>query len=238
MSTTPSPGEENTQDLPQPQPRAPDNSLVAWEPSKPKSGSLPTTCLGVLVAPVQTLRRVVEHRPTGWAINIIVFLGALDGVIDWSTGNAWTRAFGAEGPDNGFSIGAAMAGAVISPAVLTILIAFFAAVVTASSRVLGGKGPYAGLFSGFVFAYLPSLLFSPFQLAAMVLGLSESGLPGVVVLGLWLWSLVLAVIAVRENNGFRTLTAIAAFVIPTAMLMVFLFALLVFAVFYLAPALQ
>ena len=185
------------------------------------------TCMGVVVNPVPTMRSIVRRRPVGWALLVIVLVYAAQGLAQ----AVWLDPtdFGASG-DAEWVGPARIASIIIAPIVAVPVLAFFAAVFWVMSLILGGRGPYCGLFTGLAFASVPSVFSLPINLVLPQIGLPGQALSGLVGLGVFAWTLVLTVFAVQENNGFSTGRAIAAVFIPLGILFILAFALVVFAI--------
>ena len=97
------------------------------------------------------------------------------------------------------------------------------------SRILGGRGSYGGLFAGLGFAYLPAVFTVPVTFMALQLDTFGQGLSGMIGFGVSVWTIILSVFAVQANNNFSTGRAIAALLIPLAVLFVLLIAFIAFA---------
>ena len=185
------------------------------------------TCVGVVINPVPTMRSIVRRRPVDWALLVIVLVYAAQGFAQ----AVWLDPtdFGASG-DAEWVGPARIASIIIAPIVAVPVLAFFAAVFWVMSLILGGRGPYCGLFTGLAFASVPSVLSLPINLVLPQIGLPGQALSGLVGLGVFAWTLVLTVFAVQENNGFSTARAIAAVFIPLGILFILAAALVVFAI--------
>ena len=125
---------------------------------------------------------------------------------------------------------ARIASIIVAPIVAVPVLAFFAAVFWVMSLILGGRGPYCGLFTGLAFASVPTAFSVPINLVMPQLGLPGQAISGLVGLGILAWTVILTVFAVQENNNFSTGRAIAAVFIPLGILFVLAVALVVFAI--------
>ena len=182
------------------------------------------TCVGVVVNPVPAMRTVVRRRPVGWAFLLILVIYAAQGIAQAASLGQYD--FGDVdwiGPARAISI-------VVVPIVAVPVLAFFAAVFWVMSLILGGRGPYCGLFTGLAFASVPTAFSVPINLVLPQLGLPGQAISGLVGLGIFAWTLVLTVFAVQENNNFSTGRAIAAVFIPLGILLVLAIALVVLAI--------
>ena len=182
------------------------------------------TCIGVIFNPVPTMRTIVRRRPIGWALIVIVVISVAQVIagaasldpsdfddVDWL-----------QGPLQGFSI-------VGGPALAIVVVAFFTAICWLMSRILGGRGSYGGLFAGLGFAYLPAVFTVPVTFMALQLDTFGQGLSGLIGSGVSVWTIILSVFAVQANNNFSTGRAIAALLIPLAVLFVLFLTFIAFA---------
>ena len=184
-------------------------------------------CVGVVVNPVPTMRTIVRRRPVGWALLVIVLVYAAQGIVQ----AVWLDPADFGALDDAEWVGPArVASVIVAPIVAVPVLASFAAVFWVMSFLLGGRGPYCGLFTGLAFASVPSVFSLPISLVLPQLGLPGQALSGLAGLVIFAWTLVLTVFAVQENNGFSTGRAIAAVFIPLGVLFVLAFALVVFAI--------
>ena len=182
------------------------------------------TCVGVVVNPVPTMGTIVRRRPVGWAFLVIVLVYAAQVIAQAVVLDQYD--FG----DVEWLGPARMAAIIVAPIVAVPVLAFFAAVFWVMSLILGGRGPYCGLFTGLAFASVPTAFGVPINLVMSQLGLPGQALTGLVGLGIFAWTLVLTVFAVQENNNFSAGRAIAAVFIPLGILFVLAVALVVFAI--------
>ncbi len=172
------------------------------------------TLFDVMVTPLKGLDRVTQERPVGWALLVTVIAWAivvttfiLDmGEVLFGIGREWSS-------------------------VVLLLFALFFCIVTvliylmASSGVthiiavtLRGQGGYLGMVCGRSFATLPLIFFAPLAVLHVFLSFPGSLVYYFGVTLLFLWVLVLDVIAVRQNYHFSTMRAVAAYLIFAAVL--------------------
>lgn len=154
---------------------------------------------GVITSPMPTLREICGEKPVGWAIVVVLVAFFLSGIAS-------------------FLLGPAPAEMPISPGTMVILITLmalpiafiWAGLVQGAAWILKGRGAYFGIFSGLCFADVP-YLFSPIIALLTFLGTIGNILFSIFFFGLWIWSIVLAIMAIRGNYGFTTGRAIATF---------------------------
>ncbi len=193
------------------------------------------TAVSVISEPVPTMRRLTASPKTWWAVVLVAVLGLLCGL-------AAAAQVTSTPPDPrldlgaGFTVAVMALAALIAPAALVSFLAIWTAFVHLSSMLLKGRASYAGLLSGFGFATVPFALAIPFQFIGAVAGVAGIALSYLISLAMAIWSLVLQVIAIRENYGFSTARAVGAFLIPLAVIFVLgvLLLFLFFALFLVA----
>ena len=204
----------------------PDGSPATGQPQTDSPGDgLFETAVSVITEPVSTLRRVTERRPVGWAVAIVLVLSFASAFVQASTFSIPDFS----DPLTALSLDAPLRVALAIGIALFGILGFVIAwvIYQVICIILGGKGPFAGLFTGFAFASVPSLIGIPFGLLGLVLGAAGDVLSGLVQVGLSIWVIVLYGVAIRENNGFSTGRAVAALLIPIAAFVALLVALIV-----------
>lgn len=196
----------------------------------PPDGGLVENAVRVVTSPVDTLRRLTHHPRTAWAVVVVAIIGAL-GFVSGAAGMDTSAAPGdpfAPGPDLGALRGAMIVGGLIlGPIVAVLSIVVWTAILHGMARLFKGTGTFAGTFSGVSFAYVPSVLSVPFQLLPLVRGLAGSLLASAVGFAVFVWVLVLDVIAVRECHHLSTGRAVGAVLIPIAVFFVLIVVLVV-----------
>jgi hypothetical protein len=195
------------------------------------------TAVGVISEPLTTLRHVTATAPLSWAIWLTVALSA----IAWGAGSIQ---FGQEmartaGPQP-FSLPStpvlAILGLIFGPILGLIGLAIGTAILMLTSLMFGGKGAYKGLFCGLAFASVPNIFSAPIQVLQLLGGIAGQLVGGLISFGITVWVIVLAVIAVRENNSFSTGRAVGAVLLPIAVILLLVF--VVIAIFVAAAVQQ
>jgi hypothetical protein len=171
--------------------------------------------VGVLVRPTSTIRSICEQRPIGWAVVIYLVVGLITTITMVDPGMLEKLRL----PELGMT--EILVGFTIINIVALVILTAICHVV---ASVLGGKGSYGGLFCGFGFAALPGIFAAPLAVVGLlpVVGALLSG-PGS--LGIMVWSIVLSILAVRENYLVSTGRAILIYFLPLAVLMMLVFLL-------------
>ncbi|PZC47330.1 MAG: hypothetical protein C1O27_001277 [Chloroflexi bacterium] len=177
------------------------------------------TCIGVIKNPETTFSRLAEDHPVRWALALVVGLAFLGSLINSGTLSSSTL-FGRE---IGFAL--KLGYVVLSPIGAIVAVAFWAALLMVSSRLLGGKGTYRGLFVGTAFADVPAALHLPVLVIASAVGPILGAIVGVIGLLFFAWTMLLTVYAIQANNQFSTARSIAALVLPLGLFLVLSFAL-------------
>jgi hypothetical protein len=179
------------------------------------------TAISVVSQPVPTLRRLTRNPRWGWAVIVTVVISVGSSLATLAQGAPLMGAQPGFLPPPELQEGLrafTLVLALLAPFIAVAGLAIGAGVVQVSSYILGGKGSYAGLFTGLGFASIPNALGIPAMLLPRLLGGAGGALAGLVNLAALVWVLVLGVIAVRENHGFSTGRAVAALLIPVAVL--------------------
>ena len=162
---------------------------------------------GVITRPVETLGEVAQARPVGWAF--AVYLGtSLLGYFGSNT----TYIPGELG--EGFLFFSMIVGLVISLAGIFVI----TGVVHLLSRLFNSGGGYWNLFSALGFAQFPALFLTPVGLISRLGGSAGAALGGLFSLGIWVWILVLNVIALRESHKLTTGQSILTYVLAIVLL--------------------
>jgi hypothetical protein len=181
----------------------------------PPEGGVIENAVRVVTAPVDTLRRLTHHPRIGWAIGVVVVVAVLSALAGSAGFDVTGEPFAATGLD-AFQ-GVMLVGSVIfGPLVSLLFVIVWAAVLHGMARLLKGTGTFAGTFTGVSFAYLVTVFGVPFQLLPLALGGAGTALAGLVTFGLFIWSVVLDVIAVRECHHLTTGRAVASVLVPMA----------------------
>ena len=209
----------------------PEVTVPPQEPAPPSDGLLETAS-GVVTEPVPTLRAVVRSAPLGQAFVVIAAGSCLSAI----TTVAQLRATPTAGVPPVFSIpegpGVLVVAALLGPILGLISSVIYTAVLQVVALMLGGKGPFKGLFCGLAFASIPGLFQIPLQLAGIALGPVVQAILGIVTFAIAIWTIALGVIAVRENNDFSTGRAVAVMLIPMGVLFVLFVGLILLVVVF------
>jgi hypothetical protein len=187
----------------------------------PVDEGLLETAVSVVTRPVPTLRRLTSDPKVAWAIVVTVVIALASAVLTALQPETTTPQIPAQPgfPTENFTRTLGVALVILGPLFALGSLAIWTAILMGTSRLLGGRGGYAGLFSGLAFAAVPNILSVPFQLLPVALGAVGGILAGLAGLGIGIWVFILGVLAVRENNDFSTGRALAAVLIPVGVLL-------------------
>jgi hypothetical protein len=178
------------------------------------------TAVSIVTEPVPTMRRLTHRPRIAWAIVVTVALAVLSGLVGVLAGDAPITQPGFQPTPEMDQIFRAMGIAfiVLGPLFALAGLALGTGVLQLSSYLLGGRGGYAGLFTGLGFAQVPQVFGVPLTAVARLAGGPGAILSGLLSLGLWIWGVALATVAIRENHDFSTGRALAALLIPFVVL--------------------
>lgn len=172
----------------------------------------------MVVRPTSTIRSICQQRPIRWAIVVYFVVCVVNALSAIGLG----LPEGAGLPDLApFSISVRIIGTLVGTLIIGLLtLVVLTAIYHVVASVLGGKGSYSGLFSGFAFAALPSIFSAPLAAISLPLGIVGTILYGLGSIGLIVWVVVLVVIAIRENYLVSTGRAILIYLLPLILLVI------------------
>lgn len=187
----------------------------------PVDEGLLETAVSVVTRPAPTMRRLTSDPKVGWAIVVVLLVSLASAIVtalqpETTVAPGFTPQSRFQTEDMAGAIGAIIV--ILGPLVTLGVTAITAAILLGTSRLLGGRGGYAGLFTGVGFANIPNVFGVPAQLLPLALGAAGGVLAALVGFGILIWTFVLHVLAVRESNDFSTGRAVAAVLIPVAVL--------------------
>ena len=194
------------------------------EPIEPRAADegLLETAVSVVTRPVPTLRRLTSDPKVSWGIIVTVVIALATAVltaVQPETSAPQEIPSQPGFPTENFMRTLGVALVILGPLFSLGSLAIWTAILLGTSRLLGGRGGYAGLFTGLAFAAVPNILAVPFQLLPLALGAAGGIFAGFVGFGIGIWVFILGVLAVRENNDFSTGRSLAAVLIPVGVLL-------------------
>ncbi len=192
---------------------------------------------GVLFDPVNTFRRLAEDPPFPLVLIIVTLVNAAGTLMGMLAVNTIAPSgLGAE-----YDLIIAGLGPFLALAGFFLWYAKwlgYGAVLHLVAQLLGGRnGPKATL-TVYGLAGLPAVLALPVQGFVVVAGVAEtpaSAVLGLVGLGVYVWSLVLLIIGLREAHGLVTGRAVTVVFLPVAAVAALLLIVLIIMVAGLAP---
>ena len=209
--------------------------------------------IGLIVRPVSTLREIVDARPVALGLLTLLIVAILNGLVSFAFGLE-TDTF-TDFTDEDINIGPAVIilGTLLFVAYVTVQLGFLSLIVHIISKLFGGNGSYSGMLAGLMMLSILSLiLVIPGLLDALASGIGEAAegdtspfeaISTVVSLVVAIWSIILAIILIRENyrlsTGMAVLSGIASFfaaIVVGAILLILLFIVLVAVVLALGAA--
>lgn len=182
-----------------------------------KGEGLLETAVGVLTSPVATMRGLASEPRAGWAVILTVAIAVLSAVETAGVAGSGTPApFGPEapGPPEELRWVLLLGGAIFLPLVALGVLAVWSAILHGIARLLGGTGHYGTVFTTVGFAQAPQVFTVVGTLLTVTVGLIGQVVSWLLGIGLFVWSAVLSVIAVRESHRLTTGKAIAVYLIP------------------------
>lgn len=116
---------------------------------------------------------------------------------------------------------ASLTAPVLVQSILLALASLFllAGLLHLSAKILGGDGEYMHLVQGFGFASLPRLLLAVFIPFAYSMGTRIEGALGYANVVVFVWTLILGVIAIRETHEFTTGRAVGTIFVMLGILL-------------------
>ena len=174
------------------------------------------TLYQVLASPSAGFRGITRRRPLRWAMLTAVFISLVFALTTFPNPSDFTRVvFGWEKGSVSF-----VPALILWASILLVALLASAGIFHLIALLLRGRGSYLGMLCGLSFAAFPVVLFAPLAVLRALLGFPGAILYFVGGLVLLLWILVLQIIAVRQNYGFSTRRAIAAYCIPGAAVLI------------------
>jgi len=164
-------------------------------------GELLEKIYGVLFQPSTTLRDICRQKPLQQSIIVLIFITFL---------TTWTGYFTVLG-NSAFLFGILM---------VTLVMWFSSsAIAHLAAELLGGSGQAKGLLAANGFIQIPRIFTVPVLVIVLYLPISLRNLLLIIVgLGLFIWEVILGIIAIRECYGFSTGKAILTLVAPYAVI--------------------
>ncbi len=175
---------------------------------------------GVLVSPVETFRTVAREKPVGAAVLLIFSVTVLQAAATSPLGASAMQAFEIELSRAWIITGSSALS--FFGSLIGILIVY------GTSALFRPSGDLAGTLSAIGFSQFPTLFGIPASLLSRTPGVGFLG--GLISFGVGIWTLALAVMALRESRGLSTGKSILSYVIAGIVLVLVVGLLIVAAV--------
>jgi len=180
---------------------------------------------GVIFTPSEAMKKITREKPIGQGL-IVLILSTLLPML--STSRTFVRINQLQPtlppgmPPQIAPFIHSMGPFLLIIAAITIIIFkplitfLFTALIHMISEFLGGEGEGKGLFTGFCFASFPSILMAPIHI---INNFTSFNIASIFNFALFIWVIVLQVIAVKQNNNFSTSRAVLTYVLPWLILL-------------------
>ena len=168
----------------------------------------------VLASPSHGFRRVTQSRPLAGAIGVAVLASLVIALSLLPNPPQLIEVI--------FSLERGRVS--IVPAIFSVISGFLVGLLLAGgifhgmAKLLQGQGSYLGIFCGLCFAFFPAVIFAPLKLLEALFGFPGQILFLVGALALFVWIVVLEILAIRHNYNFSSRRAIATLFIPIIVL--------------------
>ena len=178
--------------------------------------------IGLIVRPIHTLQQIVEERPVGLGLLTLLIVAIANGIVTFGLGID-TSAFEEFADEEiNVSVGFVVIGTLLFVAFVAVELGFFSLIVHLISKLFGGDGAYTGMLAGLMMLSVLSLIpVIPGVLDALAAEVAEGEtspfetISFIVSLVVGIWSIVLAILLIRENyrlsTGMAVLSGIASF---------------------------
>lgn len=170
----------------------------------------------VLASPLKAFQEVSKRKPLGWAMMIAVFIAIVLSLTYLPNPPELVEIiFDMEKGSFNFAVAVFLW-------VIIFLTALFieGGIFHLIAILLRGRGNYFGMVCGLCFACFPFVFFAPLTLLRALLGANGIILYPIGSLLLFLWILVLGIIAIHQNYHFSLGRAITTYFIPGILLVI------------------
>ncbi len=189
-------------------------------PNREKKEGILELVYGVLFEPVRTFAGMAVNPPVLMALGLVVALNLAEALMGLFTTPLYFRELNLPHIP-GFDLARSLLSLVVAGGfVLGIVKLFFmAGLLHLLAELYGGKGNARSVLAAYALAGLPAAFMIPVQLLASLLapGMAIGVITGLLSFGVYVWSVVLLVIGIREVHGFSTgKAALTVFTPPAA----------------------
>lgn len=165
-----------------------------------------------LFQPVKAMRVIAEHKPVLWGLLVYLFVDVFQIALSWRVlTNQLSVNF-----DLPFAVGRFMGAPMMVLGLLMSFLVLFVstAIINLIAELFGGKGDGISLLAAFAFARLPGIFGGMVNILSQFINLDF--LKGIVLLVVFIWVLVLQVLAVKESQNLSTLKSLVVRLLPGA----------------------
>lgn len=172
--------------------------MQALGPMQGRPLSIGALILWVFLYPAEGLQKAARQQPVGWAIALTASATFVYDLVSWTDRTAYV-------------FDTPLKAALMGTVAVLILFLLLSAVLHWISWLFGGQGSYPEMLSALGFAsVLPVIAGIVLTVLTKDMGDLGKALKTAGDIGLFLWGLVLSVLAVREAHGLSTLQAVGA----------------------------
>lgn len=209
------------------------------EPNEPKRSFL-DILYGIIFSPRQTMKTVGRQKPLGPSVALLLGVNLLTIVLLFFSFND-NQTFPNILPQAGIPLEAAKKFLYVSSIGLFFIRLIYLFAITACynllGELLGGKGNAIGLLSALCLTSIPEIFSVPLLFLGRLLPLGST----LNTLGnflLWLWSLVLSILALREVLELSTGKALLVFFLPLLVFLTIIVSMVVMSISMLMPLIR
>ncbi len=168
-----------------------------------------STYIGLIVRPVHTIQQIVDDRPVGLGLLTLLIVAIANGIVTFGLGIDTATFEEFSGEEITIGTGFVVIGALLFVAFVAVELGFFSVIVHFISKLFGGDGAYTGMLAGLMMLSVLSLIpLVPSLLDVLARGEDGStafeAIATVVSLVVAVWSIVLAILLIRENYRLTT----------------------------------
>ena len=176
--------------------------------------------IGLIVRPIHTLQQIVDAKPVGLGLLTLLIVAIANGIVTFGLGIDTATFEEIADEEINVGVGFVVIGTLLFVAYVAVNMGFFSLIVHLISKLFGGDGAYTGMLAGLMMLSVLSLIpVVPSLLDVLVRGVDEpsafQAIAGLVSLVVGIWSIVLAILLIRENyrlsTGMAVLSGIASF---------------------------
>lgn len=178
--------------------------------------------IGLIVRPIHTLQQIVDAKPIGLGLLTLLIVAVANGIVTFGLGIDTATFEDIADEEINIGVGFVVIGTLLFVAFIAVELGFFSLIVHLISKLFGGDGAYTGMLAGLMMLSVLSLIPVIPGLLDALAGEAAEGetspfetISVIVSLVVAIWSIVLAILLIRENyrlsTGMAVLSGIASF---------------------------